>query len=104
MASIDDPVLVRACNEEIRPLADALARAHMKAKLVLANLQARGIAFPDDPAAFVADGSPGDGRTPVSGADVNRLIRIAGGWMLGNEANDNEAAFAILRVAVNPGL
>lgn len=109
--TINDAGTVAFLNQYVRPLADLLAQAHMQSKLVAFLWEAKGYFanVPND-ATPVDDGSlPGgtvagspDGRTPITGADVNNLIAIATAFYQGNEANSNQTILQIGKVAVNP--
>lgn len=102
MPEIDDPRVVKFCNEVVRPLADRVAVKHIAAKLALAEAQARGILdlTPDDDSP-VADGAPADGRPPMTGAQVHAFLDLMGAELLDYEADGNAKAYAVLSIAVN---
>lgn len=107
---ITDPQAVAFCNQSIRPLADLLAQGYIACKQINILFAAKGLAalIPNDPAQVVIDGAataggtPGDGRTIITGADVNALLTIAAAWQATCEANGNALALQIGKIAVNP--
>lgn len=101
---IDNPAAVRFCNERVRGVADTLGHAYKQAKIVLAYWGAKGvdghfIAAPDQ---LVADGSQVDGRTPVTGGDVQALVALCAELVAAYEADGNAKLNRVLKVAVNP--
>lgn len=68
---------VKFCNEHIRPLADTLASAQAQGNSVLAMWDAKGLgALIPNTTDVVMDGSDVDGRTQITGADVNTFIKV----------------------------
>jgi hypothetical protein len=100
---ITDKSAIVFANERVRPVADELARAYRDAKTILAFWQAKGMAafFPND-ATGADDGSASDGRTPITGADVNALVFECNAIVTRYEANSSAILFSILKIAVNP--
>lgn len=70
--AITNPQAVKFCNEKIRPSADRYAQLYWVAKIILTEWNAAGMAtLIPNTADVVEDGSPNDGRTPITGAMVN---------------------------------
>ena len=108
--AINDPSAIKFSNENLRPLADTYAQFHKAAKEACFLWQAKGVnaLIPNDPAVIVMDtavasvqGGP-DGRTIITGADLNALIGFAAGFVADNEANGNAKILLVGKVAVNP--
>jgi len=100
---ITDPQSVKFCNEEIRPLADSIARNFAVMQTILASWAAKGMAATIiDDSSVIADGSAADGRTQITGADVCALIALAT-TLVGMGTGQNSAIPTVLKIAVNPG-
>jgi hypothetical protein len=100
---INDPELINYANTQIRPLCDHLIQASTLIQSVLSLWSARAYAnrFPNDNTIALEDGSPSDGRPPITSADVNGVIAIALQVVALQSANNNANLAQILRVAVN---
>lgn len=102
MPDITNPQAVRFCNEQARTLADAAAAYYWKAKSVLAEWNSTGMSslLPNtsDP---VIDGSATDGRTVITGANVNGLINHVQAMVADLEANSNAKLNILMRIEVN---
>jgi hypothetical protein len=99
---IDDPQVRTFCNEVVRPVCDTLASAKRQGNDILNTWDAKNLAkLIPNTADVIVDGSEADGRTPITGADVNMLINILRG--LGAELDSNSAAEInlIRKIAVN---
>ena len=75
-----NPVVVKFCNEQLRPLCDQFARGYRQSKIALAYFQSYGIPalLANDPSVQIVDNSPTDGRNgPPTGWDVFSLIGMA---------------------------
>lgn len=108
----NDPELIAFCNTQMRPLADhiggltigaALAGAEFLDKKIAAKVDTTG-----DPTWFVQDGSPADGRTPITGTTLLAAVAV----MQDLEAYANQPnridstmtnAAVAMEIAVNPG-
>lgn len=77
--AITNPQAVKWSNERLRPYADAMVSAYEAASKLLAEWAALGMAarFPDSASEGVSDGADADGRTPVTGQTVNRVVANA---------------------------
>lgn len=107
MPDITDPGAVRFTNEQIRTFADRVPAIYAFLKhhaLLWSDTPALSDAFPDDPTALVADGSPDDGRRTISGADVRAFEALIAGFVAQLEANDRAALKLTLKIAVNPAV
>lgn len=102
MPDIDDPEVVRLCNEKARTLADAAARYYYAAKAFVNEWDATGmgskIPATADP---VIDGSATDGRTPITGADVNNLKNHVDTMIADLEATGKQKLDILLKIEVN---
>ena len=79
MAELSNPQLVDFANSYLRPLADALAKAHLDLQPVEDTYNARdlGTVINDGGAGnLIADGSVSDGRTRITGGDVFNFITL----------------------------
>jgi len=74
--AITDPQAVSFANQYVRTRADQMTRTYYRAKELLDVWDALGLSpkFPNNPAEIVVDGSPDDGRTPISGQRVQQLV------------------------------
>lgn len=104
MANITNPQAVLYCNTVIRPLADRMTQLYYEIVSAEAAFTAQGLnsIIPNDGTAQVVDGSATDGRSPITGADVNILLSNAGSISNGFTANTNLVLNQTLKVAVNP--
>lgn len=108
MAAITDPATISYINNFIRPLADLRARLYYLSKIAAAEFTAKGLSvtIPND-ASIVNDGSQalalngGDGRTSITGADVNVLLALTNADITANEATSSLKLNQTLKVAVN---
>lgn len=81
MPAISDPVLVKWCNETIRPTADRLTGATVLIDQILIDVMPAAKNFAAaltaaGPTDLIADGSPADGRTPMSVAQLQAFIVV----------------------------
>ena len=105
MALIDDAQAKKFCNEEIRPLANALAQLYARAKRVGQAWTARqmGNVIAYDNADAVVDGAETDGRPIMSGVAVNNIVNRANEFVAELEADGGAKLNTILAVAPKPG-
>ena len=102
MADITDPQAVRFANEKVRVLAD-LATRYYYAALAFANewdANNIGAIIPSTPDVIV-DGSATDGRTPITGANVNALHGHLAMMITDLEASANQKLDVLLKIEVN---
>lgn len=99
---IDNPQAVAFSNERARTLADAAARYYWAAKAFLAEWDAADIgAVMPNSSDVVVDGSLTDGRTPITGANVNGLKAHVDAMVADLEANSNLKLNILLKIEVN---
>jgi hypothetical protein len=100
--AINDASAVRFANEQLRPMADELARTYYQAQRLLNNWFATqmGDKFPVD-GGVVEDGSDVDGRTPITGNDVQLLMSRVSELVTDYEASSNAKLNTVLKPAVN---
>lgn len=102
---ITDPNAIQFINQRIRPLADLRAKYYNLSKIAAAEFTAKNLsATITNDSSVVNDGSQGttgDGRTSITGADVNVLLALAGADVTANEASANLKLNQTLKVAVN---
>ncbi len=111
MADITDPTVVGFVNEQIRPLANTLARLYYGGRAIIDEYNERGgIAFlPNDAGSEVIDGAQGDSRPVITGQDATRVGQALTEFLELMEANGNEKLSHLLAVAnqvvpINPEL
>lgn len=108
MAAITDPNAISFINTRVRRLADLRAQLYYLGKITAAEFTAKGLSvtIPND-SSIVNDGSQatapngGDGRTSITGADVNVLLALSNTYISGMEASANLTLNQTLKVAVN---
>src|SRR5690348_15835710 len=103
MANITDPTAIKFSNEQIRPIADRFMKLYYASKAASADWTAKGLGalFPND-SSLVVDGSATDGRTPITGGDVNIIVSHLNTLIADLEASSNLKRNQIDKVAVNP--
>ena len=104
MANITDPTAVLFCNTQVRPGADKTCQFYwwMKAlkQQYLANPNLASLISSD--ASLVVDGSAQDGRTPITGADVQAFLTNVNTFLTSLEANNAAILNVFAKIAVNP--
>lgn len=102
--SITNAQAVLYCNTVIRPLADRAMQLYYAIGLAQQEFTAQGLnaLIPNDGAQGVVDGSATDGRTPITGADVNILLANLAGVTSLFTANANLVLNQTLKASVNP--
>jgi hypothetical protein len=104
MANITDPTAVNFSNTQVRAGADKTMQFYwwMKALKVeyLANPNLATL-FPND-ASLVVDGSATDGRTPITGADVQSFLTNVNSFISTLEANSSVILNNFAKISVNP--
>lgn len=102
MANIVDPTAVKFANETIRPAADRLVQLYWLAKNAQQQFTAKGLAalIPND-TSLVVDGAATDGRTPITGFDVNVVLSYLGAFVTAMEATSSLELNQVGKVAVN---
>lgn len=105
MADIVDPQVIAFCNNRVRPTADAIGKLYNTIVAIANEYTALGMAtkIPNTADRIMDNATvpPGDGRPPVTGADITALINIASGIKTSLEASSNANRTAVLKVAVN---
>jgi len=102
MPDIVDPEAIRFSNEKVRTLADAAARYYYAAKGMLNEWDATGMAvkIPNTPD-WIIDGSAVDGRSPITGQNVNGLKGHVAAMVADLEATANQKLNILLKIEVN---
>ena len=100
--SIDNPQAIKFCNERVRVAANRFVDLYWWAKLVSQEWAAQGIGalIPND-TSVILDGSATDGRSILTGADVNALAARVAEFIANLEADSNLKLNQIHKVAVN---
>jgi hypothetical protein len=100
--AITDPNAVAFANTKIRPMADYLAGVFYDAQMVLDQWYATsmGDKFPVD-GGDVVDGSDVDGRTPITGNDVQLFMSRLSELVTDYEANTNAKLNTVIKPSVN---
>lgn len=102
---ITDATAVLFCDTQIRPAADKLIQLYNIAKGIQGQFTAKGLAalLPNDAAQIVQDTATtaADGRTPITGFDVNATISALNAFIAMIEANTNTVYNQVGKVAVN---
>lgn len=103
MANIIDPTAVAFSNAKIRPIADKFMKLYWFAKATSSEWTAKNMSalIPND-SSLVVDGSAVDGRTPITGGDINILLAHLNTFIADLEATTNLKRNQINKVAVNP--
>jgi hypothetical protein len=103
MANITDPSAVKFSNEQVRPAADRIMQFYWFCKGLKVQWTSQNLAalIPND-ASLMVDGSAQDGRTQITGADVNVLLSNLNTFINSLEANTNLMLNQFGKVAVNP--
>ncbi len=96
------PADITFCNQKIRPAADALVQLALSAQAIILLWNARGgtAAIPND-GTVIVDGSPADGRPPITGAMVSNIIARLSEFSTDQTANSNAKLDTEIAVAVN---
>ena len=102
MADITNPEAVRFSNEKVRTLADAATKYYYAAVGFLNEWNATdmGTKIPNT-SDVIIDGSATDGRTPITGANVNGLKGNVAAMVADLEANSNLKLNILLGIEVN---
>lgn len=105
MAAITDPNAIAFINTRVRRLADLRAQLYFLGKVAADEFTAKNLsAVITNDSSVVNDGSQaptGDGRTSITGADVNVLLALSNTYLSGMEASANLTLNQTLKVAVN---
>lgn len=102
MADITNPEAVRFSNEKARTLADVATRYYYAAKAFANEWDATDMGTKIPAAAdLVIDGSATDGRTPITGQDVNNLKNHVDTMVADLEAAGNQKLNVLLQIEVN---
>ena len=101
--SITNPEAVRFCNERVRVLADLATRYYYAAKALNNEWVATdmGTKIPNSGTEIVVDGSAQDGRSTITGANVNGLRNHVVTMLTDLEANSNLKLNILLGIEVN---
>jgi len=101
--AITNAQAVRFCNDKVRALADAAARYYYLADRFANEWSATnmGDLIPNDPNEVVNDGSDIDGRSRITGRDVNNLKGHADLMVADLKANNNLKLNILHRIEVN---
>ena len=102
MPNITDPSAIAFSNTKIRPAADRLIQLYYWAKSAQSQFTAQslGSLFPND-SSLVVDGAATDGRTQITGFDVNVVLSYLGSFITAMEASSNLELNQVGKVAVN---
>lgn len=103
--AITDPNAIAFINQRVRPLADLRSKLYFLSKIAAAEFTAKGLSVTiTNDSSVVNDGSQspgGDGRTSITGADVNVLLSLTNADVASNEASSSLKLNQTLKVAVN---
>lgn len=103
--AITDPNAIAFINQRMRPIADMRIKLHYVSKIAAAEFTAKGLsATITNDSQVVNDGSQaptGDGRTSITGADVNVLLALMNADIATLEASSNLKLNQTIKVAVN---
>jgi hypothetical protein len=104
MANITDPTAVNFSNTQVRAGADKTMQFYWWMKALkteyLANPNLATL-LPND-ASLVVDGSATDGRTPITGADVQSFLTNVNTFITTLEANSSVILNNFAKISVNP--
>ena len=105
MANITDSTAVNFVNTQVRAGADKTMQFYwwMKAlKVAYASNPNLATLLANDATATVVDGSATDGRTPITGADVQSFLMNVNTFINTLEANSSALLNNFSKIAVNP--
>jgi len=99
---ITDPQVKKFADEQVRPLADKVARMTVAIQAFVQTFEAKALGnlIPND-ATVIDDGASTDGRTPITGADVHQMLELATD-LVAMASGENTKMPTVLKVAVNP--
>lgn len=102
MPDITNPEAVRFANEKVRTLADAATKYYYAGKAFTNEWDATdmGSKIPNT-ADTIIDGAAVDGRTPITGANVNGLKGHVDAMIADLEAGGNTKLNILLQIEVN---
>lgn len=102
MPDIIDPQAIRFSNERARTLADIATKYYWTAKAFMFEWDATsmGTVIPDADDTIV-DGSATDGRTSITGANINGMKTHVDAMVADLEANSNLKLNILLKIEVN---
>ena len=102
MPDITNPEAVRFCNERARVLADIATKYYYAAKAFTNEWNATGMGTKiPNTADLIIDGSATDGRSSITGANVNGLKNHVGAMLTDLEASSNAKLNILLGIEVN---
>ena len=104
MANITDPTAVSFCNGQVRVGADKTMQFYwwMKALKVMYLANPALATLITNDASLIVDGSAQDGRTPITGADVNAFLTNVNTFITSLEANSSAILSNFAKISVNP--
>lgn len=100
---VNDPTAIKFSNEHVRTLADSLAGVFRDLKVFQAHWEAKGMEtlFPAGGGA-IEDGSPADGRTPITADDVRAFRAVVDAFVAAGDSGGNATQNLVVKIAVNP--
>lgn len=98
---ISDATIIKFSNENIRTVADQIARTYYAARQAIDIWNTDVITIPND-TSIVNDGSPNDGRTSIAGQDVNSLLSLMQTYLALLENNNKAVLDLVLKISPNP--
>lgn len=104
MANITDPSAVLFCNSQVRAGADKTMQFYWWMKALKVEYMANpnlATLLPND-SSLVIDGSAVDGRTPITGADVQTFLTNVNTFLTSLEANSSAILNNFAKISVNP--
>lgn len=103
MANIVDPSAIKFSNETVRRIADLRMQLYWAIKNARVEWTAKGLAalIPND-VSPVIDGAVTDGRSQITGFDVNVVLSHGDTYVTDMEATSSLKINQIGKVAVNP--
>ena len=110
MANIENAEVIKFSNENLRTYADKIARGYYAAKALVNQWNAQSLSSKitnssDDDivdTSYGTDGTDGDGRPIVTGADAYNVYTRASELIADMEANSNAKLNTILVYSPNP--
>ena len=105
MPNITDVTAINFANTQVRVAADKTMQFYWWMKALKQEYLANpglAAALPNDPTALLVDGSATDGRTPITGADVQLFLSNMNTLLVSLEANSAAILNSFAKIAVNP--
>lgn len=107
MANVTNPTAIKFCNERARVAADRMLQFYWFCKALkiyyLANPSLASL-IPNDATAIIVDGQAEDGRSQLTGADIQTMVTNINTFIASMEASSNVLLNNYAKISVNPSV